>query len=161
MKCSEKSTEHEKSLREWVMTIGEVEKIERETAAPEIWVVTSDLKDDAAGGSFQGIVSRNIKRGILYRFFVPDTPEMRKATAALLAFNKNSEYLKITCLSQDYFILVPVCDLAIYNPLKKKGSDRLTLWGIENPEGQLRYCTKMGETYAEAIVKKLKKQLKD
>jgi hypothetical protein len=161
MKCSEKNQEHEKSLREWVMTIGEVEKMESETAAPEIWVVTSDLKDDAEGGSFQQIVSRNIKRGILYRFFVPDTPEMRKATGAMLAFKKKSENLKITELSQDYFFLVPVFDLALYNPLKKKGSDRLTLWGIENPEGQLRYCTKVGEPYAEFIVKKLKKHIKD
>ncbi len=161
MKKVSGTTEKKMEKTEWVFTVSQIELIEKETDAPEIWVISSDLKDDAAGGSFQKIVSANLKRGISYRFFVPDSSVIKRGIETLVAHNKKAENLKVTFLNEDYFFLVPVFDFVIYNPLKKKGAERTGFMGIETPDGTMLYSARVGDSLIEAMIRKLKKCIKE
>ena len=60
----------------WILTVPQLVEFEKNTGAPEIWLISGDLAEDVVGEPFFDAVTHNIARGIRYRYFVPDRPEI-------------------------------------------------------------------------------------
>jgi hypothetical protein len=139
----------------WMLTTPKLCKFEKQSKAPEIWLISSDLSEDCIGGPFQRVVAANLKRGIRYRYFVPDKPEIRSRVKQLVEYNKNPQNLEFTYLSDDFFFLVPKFDFAIYNPLKEKGTERVAYMGIPVSGDPGRYHANIGDELIDVLVGKL------
>ena len=61
---------------EWLYTSEQLADLESKINVPLIWLISSDLDEDIIGGIFQQIVNENLNRNIIYKYFIPDTPDI-------------------------------------------------------------------------------------
>lgn len=139
----------------WIITTEQMAEHEKSCSVSEIWLVSSDMSEDVSGGPFQDIVVANIKRGIKYRYFVPDKAEMRARIEQLRKNNNNSKNLSVSFLNDDFFFLVPRLDFAIYNPFKERGNERIAYMGIPAESDTARLHARIDNNLIDALIGKL------
>lgn len=139
----------------WIITTPQMAEYEQSCAVPEIWLISSDMSEDVSGGPFQDIVGTNIKRGIIYRYFVPNKPEMHARIEQLRKNNAYSVNLKVSFLNDDFFFLVPRLDFAIYNPYKLDGIERIAYMGIPVESDPSRFHARIDNNLIDVLIGKL------
>lgn len=144
--------------------VKEEEKIEE----GDIWVASPDLLEDLPGkdqhgGHFCNVVSKNLGRGVKYRYFVPETNGMHTKVNRLRAFHNDSSNLSVTYLNKDrFFFLIGGLDVTIYNPFAKGGAEPTMYLGIPSrtgDRGQYQVCT--NSTFTGQVVDRLNMELDD
>lgn len=115
----------DKNLIDWLKTPEQLIEIENSKDVNEVWIVSLDLTDDVENGKFYQTIKRNIRRGIKYRYFVPETDfEATKILFNSFESEKNKGNISIGSLSNDYFRFMPKLDFVIYNPEQKQKTNR-------------------------------------
>lgn len=139
----------------WLLNEEQLVAYERESKAPEVWLLTSDLLDDSHGGAFQGVVAENIRRGVKQTYFVPNMPEVRARVESILAFHNNHPNLGVVYLSDEFFFLSPRLDIVIYNPLGKGGIERTGFMGLPSPSGGWHFHAMVSGEFLDRLVGRL------
>lgn len=108
------------SSKSFLYSNHKLEEYERNVNCPDIWILTADLLTEVERDIFKRLVVPNIKRGIRYVYFVPDTPVIRGRIAQMRSqysgLGKTDE-VQLTFLPDTFFFLVANLEIAIYNPL--------------------------------------------
>ncbi len=136
----------------WLLDTDQLMEYELSSVAPEIWLLTSDLLDDAQGGPFQNVVAKNLKKNKNYVYFVPNMPETRTRIEAIFAHHGNNQLLRVVYLPDNFFFLVPKLDIAIYNPLSKGGSPKSAFMGIPVPGETNHYHASVSIDFIDKLV---------
>lgn len=136
----------------WLLDTDELMNYELESEAPEIWLLTSDLLDDAQGGPFQKVVTSNLQKGKRYVYFAPNTPEIRARIEMVFSHHKNNKNLKVVYLPDKFFFLVPKLDIAIYNPLSKGSIPRSAFLGIPDPSNSDHFHAAVNYDFIDKLV---------
>jgi hypothetical protein len=144
----------------WLLDTDQLMNYELNTDAPEIWLLTSDLLDDAQGGPFQDIVAKNLKKGKNYVYFVPNVPEIKTRIEAVFAHHSNHHKLRVVYLPDNFFFLVPKLDIAIYNPLSKGRSEKSAFMGIPAPGEKGHYHASVTIDFIDKLVGTLLEEYK-
>jgi len=140
---------------DWILTTPQLIKFESVIKNSEVWLITSDLYEDCIGGPFQECVSNNLKKGVRYHYFVPDTMGVRSKSKQINAVNKNNKDLHFSFLEDDFFFLVSKFDFGIINPFKKGKIERLGFMGLPVPDEKGRYQVKISDELIDIIIGKL------
>ncbi len=121
----------------------------------EIWLITSDLLDDSQGGPFQTVVAANLRKGVKYFYFVPNTLEINARVLRLQKIYTAPKNLKFIYLPDSFFFLVPKLDIAIYNPVD--GNDKSAFLGIPNSSDPNHYHAQVSTDFVDKLVGYLSK----
>lgn len=147
---------HNDPFQELIISDNELSEFERTFSGQEIWVLTYDLDLETDGGLYSDIISNNVlNRGIKYKYFV------RKSRTALMRINQlkrkyqHSNNVEYYLLSDDFFFLVPKLDFVIYDPYKSSATGRRAYLGINLPDKDVLYETKVDDLLTDAIASKL------
>ena len=144
------------SHTDWVYTAEEVSKIEIKYAK-EVWVATSDLEEDGIDGVFADTVTKNLKKGVIYRYFVPKTPTINTAVSRLK--NKHSIYLNrelfFHYLDDDFFYLIAKFDFGIINPTQEKNRFGFMGISISSEQNEERLQILMSSNLMNELIGKL------
>ena len=139
----------------WILTTEELVKFESCLKNSEVWLITSDLYEDCIGGPFQKCVSKNLKKDVKYRYFVPDTPTIRSKSSQIVKANNNHPNLSFIYLEDDFFFLVSKFDFGIINPFKENNRERIGFMGLPVPDDECRYQAKISDELIDIIIGKL------
>lgn len=139
----------------WLLTTLQLADYERRTKAPEIWLITSDLSEDIIGEPFNAVVSEKLKNGVRYRYFVPNTLEIRARVGQMVRSHGNVESLKVTYLSDEFFFLVPRFDFVIYDPFGGSRTERVAYMGIPVPGEVSHYHARVDHELTDVLIGKL------
>lgn len=144
---------------DWILSSEQIENFEKELCNIEIWLITSDLAEDTVGSFFQECVSKNLKKNsVIYKYFVPDTLDIKAKVEKLKLINNNHENLHFIFLSDDFFFLTPRLDFSIYNPFQTPNSmERLGLMGIPDTDEEIQYHAKVSDLIIDTLIGKLLK----
>ena len=104
----------------WLLTLEQLVEIEQNIDAAEIWLISPDLAEDDDPNDpivspFVSPVALNLKRGLRYVFFIPDTPAMHAKADQVRAIHGNHRNLRVRFLESDFFFLVKDFDFVIYD----------------------------------------------
>jgi len=141
--------------RSWLITGKELVRYESRCNFSEIWLISSDLSTDCVGGQFHKVVLKNLKKGIKYRYFVPNTPVLKVRMDQLFKYNNNHPNLKVTYIDDSFFFLVPNFDFAIYNPYKQGDSSRVAYMGLPIPGENNLYHVRFSDDLTDVLMGKL------
>lgn len=136
----------------WLLNLTAVLRHEKDITAPEVWLVSDDLQEDAVGGPFRAVVSANLAAGIKYVYFVPDKAETRTRIHTIKAAHGSHELLSTVFLPDSFFFLVPRLDIVIYNPLCVDGSPREAFLGIPVPDVSEHFHVKVTDDFIDRLV---------
>lgn len=139
----------------WILTVPQLVEFEKNTGAPEIWLISGDLVEDVVGEPFFDAVTQNLARGIRYRYFVPDRPEIHSRVSQIEKQRKTSERVQVTYLSSDFFFLVPDLDFVIYNPYCEDAVERVCYMGLPVPGEESHYEVKVSDDLVDLLIGKL------
>lgn len=139
----------------WLVRTKELAELETSFSkkeVDEIWLVTSDLLDDALEGPFFEVVQRNLKKKIRHVYFAPKTPEIEGRYAAIANKHGNSEYLNIIYLPTDFFFLVTNLDIVVYNPLGKGTISKRAFLGLPTPDTSEHYHAEVNNSFTDTLI---------
>ena len=105
----------------WIISSEQIEDFEKTLSNIEIWLITADLAEDSVGQLFQECVSNNLKKNtVIYKYFVPNTLEIKSKVEKLKQANNNHPNLHFIYLNDDFFFLSPRLDFIIFNPYQNQ-----------------------------------------
>lgn len=136
----------------WLYSIQKIADLESNINVPLIWVLTSDLSHDIIGGYFQKIVENNLKRGVKYRYFLPDNPENQGRVKSLRIYYNDNPDVSFTFLKVDFFIISNNFQVIIYNPFKQNDGQRDGFITIPSEIGDKPYYAKVTESFIDTAV---------
>ena len=136
----------------WLLDTEQLAQYEQSATVSEIWLLTSDLLDDAQGGPFLNVVKKNLQRKVRHVYFVPNTPEVRARVEMIKEFHKNHPLLKVVYLPDTFFFLVPKFDVCIYNPLSQDKSIRAAYMGLPTQEQANHYHAAVSIDFIDKLV---------
>lgn len=145
----------------WLMTTPQLVRFESKARCSDIWLFSADVSTDCVGSAFQKVVSENLKRGIRYHYFVPDTPAVRARIEQLFRYNKNNPNLKVAYLDDSFFFLVPRFDFAIYNPYKEGDTPRVAYMGLPVPGEADQYHAEFSDELTDVLMGKIAPLVKE
>lgn len=107
-----------------IYSLKSLEQIEKKVECNEqIWVLTSDVKLETTVSNISQIMDDNLKKGVYYKYFIPDT--IKNSATILQLENKNKTYsnFDLIVLDMHYKFLFEKIDVIIYYPdnVKRKG----------------------------------------
>lgn len=142
------------NIPDLLISTEELIEIELEKASSEVWVITSDLFEDGVDGLFFDCINQNMRRGVVYRYFVPESP----AVIAKERQMKNQVCLKdmidFRYMNDDFFYLFAKFDFGIINP--QKIGERFGFMGMPTGTGSSeRYQAKISEELIDDIIGRL------
>lgn len=139
-----------------------IAKVERTRFFEEIWVVSPDLyyedvsdADGLSDGAFTGVVQNNLKRGITYRYFIPDKPSLRTRMDALLSLCNHSSNIRVYYYSDEFFFLVHGMDIVVYEPKKTPRQGRRGFIGLPLQQKSDVIALCMSDNMVDTIIAKL------
>ncbi len=127
----------------------------------EIWLISPDLLTEINSGIYAGVISKNLKKGTKYKYFVPDT-EINRVRVKI--FKKNCGYnknLEVYYLADDFFFLVPRVDFAIYEPMKSITDGKKGYMGLPILGATESFAILMNNDFVDAVVGKLAERLNE
>ena len=127
----------------------------------EIWLISPDLLTEINSGIYAGVISKNLKKGTKYKYFVPDT-EINRVRVKI--FKKNCGYnknLEVYYLADDFFFLVPRVDFAIYEPMKSNTDGKKGYMGLPILGATESFAILMNNDFVDAVVGKLAERLNE
>ena len=140
----------------WIFTVPQLVEFEKNIDTPEIWLISGDLAEDVVGEPFFEAVQQNIKRGVKYRYFVPDRPEIHARVSQIQKHYRTTKSIRVTYLSTDFFFLVPDLDFAIYNPYRANADvERVCYMGLPVPGEEIHYEVKISDDLIDVLIGKL------
>jgi len=141
----------------WLRTTDQLVSLEAEIKGSEVWLISSDLSEDAVGGPFQDVVGQNLRRGVGYRYFVPDRPDMRARVEQVRKRHNSPKNLSFTYLTDRFFFLTPDLDFTIYDPFNETGQ-RAGYMGIPAVGEKKHYHAMVDDKLVDVIVGNLMQQ---
>lgn len=130
---------------DWLSDSGELAAYEKSLSVaecPEIWLITSDLSEDIPGSIYAAAVEENLKKGIVYRYFVPEEHHLiaSRITSIKALHKVGCDCLRFYFMGRDklpdLISLVNAIDFILYNPRDK---EKVSYMGIApygmNPNG--------------------------
>ena len=100
-----------------IYSLRSLEKIERNIKCNEqIWVLTSDVKLETTVSNISKIMDANLKRGIHYKYFIPDI--IKNSATILQLESKYKKYLNfdLIVIDEQYKFLFEKMDVVVYSP---------------------------------------------
>jgi hypothetical protein len=142
----------------WVFTNEQLISFEKAKKWPEIWLVSSDLAFETQDGIFHKVVSANLKKGVIYRYFVSNDLTTKARIEQIFSQHNNHPGLSVTPLEDDFFFLVPRFDFAIYNPKNVGRIRREAYMGIPISDEPVMYHAKISDDLIDVLMGKLLSQ---
>ena len=136
----------------WLWPMDAVVQFEATTTSPEIWLISPDLLDDTLNGPFQDVVSRNLARGVNYKYFVPDTDMLRSRARQVQGRHGAHANLQIFFVNDDFFLIAPDFDFVIYDPLDHSRGSRKAHMGLPIAAQFGRYMVEVNPDLIDKIV---------
>lgn len=102
-----------------IYSLKSLENIEKNIKPDEeIWILTSDVKLETTASNISQIMDSNLKKGILYKYFIPDM--MKNSGTILQLESKNKKYVNfdLEIVEKQYKFLFEKMDVVIYSPNK-------------------------------------------
>lgn len=130
LKCSKKDSllinTEEYRERMQIFLLSDIEKIEKQiNGNDEIWVLTSDIKLETTVSSISSIIESNLKKGVTYRYFIPETERNNASFLELQRKYNKYENFEIVKISKQYKLLFEKFDVIIYSPDKNYTEGRV------------------------------------
>ena len=100
-----------------IYSLNALEDIEKNIKCDEeIWILTSDVKLETTVSNISKIMDANLNKGVLYKYFIPDT--IKNSATILQLENKNKKYLNFTLVVVDKRnkLIFDKMDVVIYSP---------------------------------------------
>ncbi|MCH5320553.1 MAG: hypothetical protein J1E36_02240 [Eubacterium sp.] len=100
-----------------IYSLKSLEDIERNIKSNEqIWILTSDVKLETTVSNISKIMDTNLKKGVLYTYFIPDI--IKNSATILQLENKNKKYsnFDLVIVDKQYKFLFEKIDVVIYSP---------------------------------------------
>jgi hypothetical protein len=141
----------------WAISSKQLARFEAKVKTDQIWLVTCDLSEDIPGEVFFDVVHANLKRGVHYRYFIPQSLQAEARAKSLTENHKGAGKLDIVVLSDDFFFLTEQLDIAIYDPLNKTGA-RCGYLGLPVPSPERIHAELLPE-FVDLVIGRLQKQL--
>jgi hypothetical protein len=141
----------------WLITTPQMARFEAKCKALEIWCISADLYEDIPSGEFSKTVNNNLKKGIKYTYFVPDTEQMHARMEQIVRFHNNSPNLGVKYVNDDFFFLVPKLDIIIYNPFGVGDTHRLGYLGIPTEADTQHFHARISSDFIDRLLGKLMK----
>jgi hypothetical protein len=140
---------------EWLVANEQLMRIERSVKCDTVWILTANLEEEIDDTLFAPIIIRNLKKGIKYRYFVPDDPILRGRAYGLKKAVGNHEGLSFDFIDDSLFRIISMQDVAIYI------SDRNCKAYMNLPikEGGTAYFIELGSAQTETLVGHLRAYL--
>lgn len=144
---------------DWLVTNQQLMRIESEIKGGEIWIITGSLEEEISEELYEPVIQENIKKGVVYRYLIPDDPLLRNRAATLKERVKASPQVSFHFISHTLFKIVAQQDVAIYVP--ERGSNRRPrgYMNLPLPQGGTDYFIAMGDDHSERMVANLKQFL--
>lgn len=135
--------------------------MERTCLFEEIWLISPDLLTEINSGIYAGVVKKNLKKGIRYKYFVPDT-EINRVRVKIFKRNcGHSKNLEVYFLADDFFFLVPSVNFAIYEPMKSITDGKKGYMGLPIQGATESFAILMNNDFVDAVVGKLAERLNE
>jgi len=141
----------------WIITSKKMAEFEAAAKPHEVWLVTSDLSEDIPGAIFFDIVHTNLKRGIHYRYFIPQSLQTEAQARQLVENHKGVGKLDVVYLSDEFFFLSQGLDITIYDPFNKSGK-RCGFLGLP-VHSEERVHAALRTEFVDLVIGRLHKQL--
>lgn len=135
----------------------EIAHMEKNNYYEDIWLISHDLLTEINDGVYAGAVVNNLKKGMNYTYFVPQTLEIETRIKLLKQKCNNSKRLNFYYLDEDFFFLVPNIDFSIYEPKKSSKDGKIGFIGVDIDGLPGRYEAKMSDDFVDVLVAKLTK----
>ncbi len=123
-----------------------------------VWVITATLIEENPDEIFHSVVGNNLSKGIKYIYFVPSWATLDAHIKRISDSHKKfSDNLRFITLPENFFLLYPYLDLAIYNPSSSdKRSAYIQLPTQEEMGGPL-FASVDDAKYINGILRRLEK----
>lgn len=127
LKCSKreiaipKTAEYMEKMQLYLIT--DIEKIENSIQNDDqIWVLTSDVKLETSTNTISETMENNLKKGVSYIYFIPDTIKNSASIMELERKYKKYPTFTIIKIESNYKLLFEQFDVIIYSPDTNKRS---------------------------------------
>lgn len=110
-----KQKDYQKEMQ--IYLLSDIEKIEKNINNDnQIWVLTSDVKLETSNSTISETMENNLKKGVTYKYFVPDT--IKNSASILELERKYKKYNTFNLIKMDvrYRFLFERFDVIIYSP---------------------------------------------
>jgi hypothetical protein len=138
-----------------VVDVSELVRQEKASRHPEIWLVTGDLAEDVVGGPFFAVVEKNLKKGMRYVYFCPQSVRNEGRCQSIQEAHGKTGAIRIAFLPDDFFFLTPKLDFTIFDPFNKTGT-RVGYMGLPMDHERHLHCP-MDQELLDSLVGRLNK----
>ena len=109
----------------FILEDNELLKLESEQQCSEIWIITNDLANDVIDtGYFVSAIEQNIRKGIVYKYIVPDTDVINgKILGLKQIYRSHPKSLEIYQVSSNEIKALTFTDIAYFNPTRTPNSE--------------------------------------
>lgn len=140
--------------KEWLLSREELLAEERKANVSEIWIISRSL-DEETDPSFIAVVKNNVKRGITYRYIVPDQPATRARAAQVRSAHGESTRVQVVFVSDDLFVLVAPQDIALFGPVGRNANGVIGYMNLPIGEGGNEFFLRLGNEHVRELVGRL------
>lgn len=115
----------------WLITTDELRKIEAKIKVENIWIITDSLEEELDKEDFGDIIRKNLERGKVYTYFIPDDADgglKTRVNRMRDAYKSDNMYFKM--IDSELFKIISAQDMAIFGAT---GSGSAQMAGYMNP----------------------------
>lgn len=140
--------------RAWLLSREELLAEERKANVSEIWIISRSL-DEETDPSFIAVVKNNLKRGITYRYIVPDQPATRARAQQVCSAHGDARRVQVVFVSDDLFVLVAPQDIALFGPIGRNADSVIGYMNLPIGEGGNEFFLRLGNEHVRELVGRL------
>jgi hypothetical protein len=133
---------------DWLVPNERLMEIEKRVKCDTVWIITASLEEEISATLFAPIIKNNLKKGIKYRYLVPDDPVLRGRANNLKAALGDHHDLSFEFINDPLFKVISMQDFAIY--LSERDSQAYMNLPIR--EGGTAYFLELGRNQTEMLV---------
>lgn len=140
---------------DWLVSRDELMRLESNTKASEIWIVSQGLQEETNDQTYLRVVRKNIGRGIRYTYIVPDNDVTRTKAAQIRSAHENNARVVFRFIREEYFDLVAAQDIAILGPVGKGAASMRAYMNLPIESGGADNFVVLSNDYAQRLVGRL------